>query len=132
MKTVKKFLYYKDVRLLWKVFIASLKISFVSSVRQGRLLNLLKLPKKTIPAKKEDSDKIYRYVYFCLFILRKLGFRYTCYTSSILLCYMLRQAGMGVSVNFGVRKMDRELAGHCWVNEGGEVTTGYQTIFTYP
>lgn len=132
IKTIKKILYYRDVKLLWRVFTASLKISFISSVRQGRLLNLLKLPEKTIPAKKEDMDKIYKYVCLCLFILRKLGFRHTCFTSSLLLCYILRQAGVAASVNFGARKTEGELVGHCWVSQGRDVITDYQTIFRCP
>ena len=132
IKTIKKILYYRDVKLLWRVFTASLKISFISSIRQRQLLNFSISPKKMVLTKNADTDKIYKYVCFCLFILRKLGFRYTCFTHSILLCRMLRQAGIEASVNFGARKAGRELEGHCWVSHSEATTVDYQTIFTYP
>ncbi len=62
IKTIKKILYYRDVKLLWRVFTASLKISFISSIRQRQLLNFLISPKKTILIKNADRNRISRHV----------------------------------------------------------------------
>ncbi len=140
MKTIKKILYYRDVKLLWRVFTASLKFFFISSIRQRQLLNFSISPKKMVLTKNADTDKIYKYVCLCLFILRKLGFRHTCFTHSILLCRMLRQAGIAARVNFGAKKKeekenaeDLNLIGHCWVTIGNEKKeTAEKLIFSYP
>ena len=139
MKIIKKLLYYKDIGLLIKVFFTSLRISFVFSK------NNLSLIIKSIPAvnrqliKQIDKDKINRYVNLCVFILRRLGFRYTCLTYSALLCNVLRQAGIEARVNFGAKKIDFtsdtgiNMAGHCWVTVGNQkLITSYQYLFKYP
>ncbi|MFH1783718.1 MAG: lasso peptide biosynthesis B2 protein [bacterium] len=134
MEILKKFLYYKDVRLLWKIFITSLKISSLSSIKECQLLNILTPLKKKI--KNADKDKINRYVNLYLFIRRKLGIRDTCFVRSMLLCCILRQAGIDANVKFGAGRVEGELTGHCWVSQGtdqdNEASTKYQTIFRYP
>lgn len=139
IKTIKKILYYRDVKLLWRVFTASLKISFISSIRRSQLLNFLVSPKKNI-TKNADENRIIKYVGFCVFIRKKLGIRDTCLTYSILLCNILRRAGIDAKVNFGAKKReengnpeDLNLIGHCWVTIGNEKKeTAEKLIFCYP
>ncbi len=140
IKTIKKILYYRDVKLLWRVFTATLKISFISSIRQRQLLNFLISPKKMVLTKNADREKITRYVNLYTFIRSKLGFKETCLTYSLLLCHVLRRAGIDAKMNFGAKKKevkknaeDLNLIGHCWVTiNKEEIQTPYQRIFTYP
>ncbi len=140
MRTIKKFLYYKDVRLLWKVFIASLKISFAFSVKKHQSSLFLR-PFKKIPSIENPNNigKITKYVNLYIFIRSRLGFKETCLTHSLLLYHMLSQAGIGAKINFGVKKTDFQsrtglnMIGHCWVTIGDEdKETTEQLIFSHP
>lgn len=88
---------------------------------------------------KADTDKISIYVNMLVFVRRKLGFRETCLTHSLLLCHALRANGVDAKINFGARKnsepTDDELpfTGHCWVTlRQDDNPTNYDILFTYP
>lgn len=124
---IRKLTYYRDFALLFRAFFISLKISF----SPNRFLIPLANPKRK--GKSEAREKIFRYAHLILYLRKLVGFRDTCLISSLLLCNLLRQSGIGAQVNFGARKDGRKMAGHCWVsidNEGSPVD--WQTIFKYP
>ena len=138
MKMIRRLLYYRDLKLLFAVFITSLKISLISSV-QGYQSGVTSVPpiNKT---KNADRNKISKYVNFYLYLRSKLGIRQSCLTYSLLFCHMLRRAGINAKINFGARKNrkgdssgDLPLVGHCWVTVGNEeITLPYQRILQYP
>lgn len=136
---IKKIFAYRDVGLLFKIFVISLKISFISSVK-GESAALAAIPGiKRRPLKNTNRNKINKYVAMCVFIRRKLGFSDACLMHSILLCYMLREAGVEAKINFGVKKAGPgsitglNSIGHCWVTVGNEkVDTDQKLIFNYP
>ncbi|MBU0549689.1 MAG: lasso peptide biosynthesis B2 protein [Candidatus Omnitrophica bacterium] len=130
---IKKVSYYKDWRLLLRVFVTSLRISFIClSGKAHLLLSLIPLETHKF-TKNQDKEKIARYVYLCLFLRRILGIRDTCFMRSVLLCSILRQAGIEAGINFGSKKEDKEFLGHCWVNQNREdMISGYQLIFRHP
>ena len=134
MRIKSKFLYYGDIKFLIKVFIASLKISILLATKGCHSIAALIPFLNTKVINPVDKGKINKYVNLCVFILRKLGIRYTCFSRSILLCYILRQEGIEANVNFGARKIDGKLIGHCWVRQDTDLETisDYQTIFRYP
>jgi hypothetical protein len=134
-----KILYYRDWRLLLRVFVISFKISFLCLLKRGDLLLDVAFPQIVKPIKNPDIEKITRYVNFCLFLRKRLGIKDACFTYSLLLCHMLRRAGVDAKVNFGAQKMnavkdkDISLIGHCWVTVGNEeVKVPHQLIFTHP
>lgn len=43
-----------------------------------------------------------------------------CLTRGLTLYYFLRRAGLEVTLCFGVRWRNGEIAGHCWLEKGGE------------
>ena len=138
MKIIKKLIYYSDIRLLIKILITQIKISLFSIKQPHSVITRIP-PVNTKIIKSADKNKINRYVNLCVFILRRLGFRYTCLTYSALLCNILRQAGIEARVNFGARKIDCKsraginMVGHCWVTaENQELATNYQPIFKHP
>ena len=140
MRTLIKTLRYKDLRMLWKTFITSLKISFFSFIK-GPHSAIISMPSiNTDIVKKYNRNEISRYVDLCVFIRRKLGIRDTCLTYSILLCYMLRGAGFEAKINFGAKKReekknpeDLNLIGHAWVAVAGEeLQVPYEQILQYP
>lgn len=132
MNIIRKLFYYRDLKLLLKIFICSLKISFISFIKGPHLAILAMPPINTRTVKNTDRYKITRYVNFHFFIRRKFGIYYSCLMRSILLCYMLREAGIKARVDFGAKKINGRLSGHCWVNENQKEVEGYQTIFKYP
>ena len=138
MKIIKKILYYKDVGLLWKIFITSIKISFISFLKKHQSPLSLRF-KKISSVENPDIGKITKYVNFYTFIRRKLGFKECCLTYSLLLYHMLKQAGIEAKINFGAKKTDYKsitglnMIGHCWVSIGDEKKeTNEQLIFNYP
>lgn len=140
MRTLKKVLRYKDLRMLWRIFITSLKISFFSFIK-GPHSAIVSMPSvNTDIVKKNDWNEISRYVNLCVCIRRKLGIRDTCLTYSILLCYMLRRAGFEAKINFGAKKReekknpeDLNLIGHAWVTvDEEELQVPYEQILQYP
>ena len=136
---LKRLLYYKDFPLLAAIFLASLRISFFRLLKKEGLL-LSPIPLKTLSfSKAYDREKITRYVNLCVFLRRKMGIRNTCFTYSVLLCYMLRRHGLDARIRFGVRNAPEEskenpcLRGHCWVVvKGDRPDFCYQPLFTYP
>ncbi len=136
---IKKAFYYKDVRLLGSVFFNFLKISFLCLLGKEHSLIASGLSKEGPKIKRYAKEKVIRYVNFCSFLGRKIGFKNTCLKYSFLLCYMLREAGWDAKVNFGVKKenisyrRDIDFTGHCWVTIGSEeVKAPYQLLFQYP
>lgn len=139
MKIIKKILYYKDIGLLWKIFITSLKISFTPFIKKQQPPLFLSSFKKTPSIENPDIDKITKYVNLYTFIRRKLGFKETCLTHSLLLYHVLRRAGVEAKINFGAKKTDYKsitglnMIGHCWVTIGDEKKeSNEQLIFNYP
>ena len=140
MRTLKKVLHYKDLRMLWTVFFTSLKISVISCIK-GPHSAIISMPSvNTDMEEKYSRNEINRYVNLCVFIRRKLGICDTCLTYSILLCHMLRRAGVEAKINFGAKKREQKtnsgdlsLIGHAWVTVGEEeLQLPYQKILQYP
>jgi hypothetical protein len=129
---IKKIIYYRDWRLLLRVLFTSLKISVLYSLgKNSRLLNVAS-PQKDKSTNNQDREKIIRYVNLCMFLRKQIGIRDTCLTYSLLLCHMLRRKGIDARVNFGAKKDDQRIIGHCWTNQGLEKVVDYQTIFVHP
>jgi len=140
MRTLKKVLHYKDLRMLWTVFFTSLKISVISCIK-GPHSTIISMPSvNTDIVKKYSRYEINRYVNLCVFIRRKLGICDTCLTYSILLCNMLRRAGVEAKINFGAKKReekknpeDLNLIGHAWITvDDEELQVPYERILQYP
>lgn len=125
---------YGDFHLWWRVFSVLLKITFAHST------SLLPITDPPVKQKRKYSvHKIYRYVGWCLYLRRILGFHDSCLIRSVLLCRLLRESGWEARINFGTRKTDVPVTdgwpiiGHCWVTLGGEnVTAEYPFVFSYP
>jgi len=141
IKKIKRLFYYRDLELLIKVFIASIKISFILAIQGVHSVIASIPPVNTNKIKNADRDKINRYVNLYLFILKRLGIRNTCLTYSILLCHMLRQFGINAKINFGAKKTDFKsrsglnMIGHCWVSVDGietEAPKYYKQLFSVP
>ena len=129
---IKRIIYYKDWRLLLKIFLVSLKISLVCLLGKSHLLLALIPPRKLRSAKNQDKDKIIRYVNLCLFLRKKIGINDNCLTRSLLLCYALRQSGIDERLSFGVKRRNGKLIGHCWMDKGLDKVIDYQNILIYP
>ncbi len=124
---IRKLGYYKDFPLLLHTFFASLKVSLSPD---NSLLSLA-IPKKR--RKSEEKEKIVKYVHFCLYLRKYLGFKDTCLKSSLLLCSLLRQYGIEAQVNFSAKKDREKMEGHCWVSvEEEKIANDYTLIFKYP
>lgn len=139
MGKTRKLLYYTDLRLLLKILITFLKISFISSIKGYHSVIASMPPARTHLLSQTSKDKIYHYVNLYFFIRRKLGIRDTCLTYSVFLCHMLIQAGVNAKINFGAKKAGfksgagSNMIGHCWVTVGEqEVITDYQLLCKHP
>lgn len=136
---VRRILYYRDLKLLFHIFLASLKFPIFSFPNQKKKF-INKINREvSLKRKKEDKDKITKYVGFYSNLLRILGFRNTCLTRSVLLCYVLRKFGFNARLSFGIEadpdknSLDPSFLGHCWVSvEDDYVEKGYETISRYP
>src|SRR4030042_1467646 len=71
---IKKILYYKDVSLLWKIFITSLKISFISAIKGYQSIIVPIPPVNANVIKETNKNKIINYVnligilyYICIY-----------------------------------------------------------------
>lgn len=134
----KKILYYSDARLFFRISMISLMIFLRTSFFSCKALIALadsKKGKKT----KVGTEKIIRYVHLFLRLRKKLGFKETCLTYSILLCRILREFGLDAKINFAGKKSETlstdtlPISGHCWVSLNGENETGdWNLIFQYP
>ena len=137
---LKKIFYYRDIKLHFYIFFASLKlpISLFPEQKKGYIHQLnqkIGLKKKT-----KDKNKISRYISLYFRFLGKLGFRNTCLTRSTLLCYVLREHGYNAQMNFGIKtdpdrdNLDPSFLGHCWVSvaHDNHKEKGYDTISQYP
>ena len=140
MRTLEKVLRYKDLRILWKICFTSLKISIISCIK-GPHSAIISMPSvNTNIAKKYSRNEVNRYVSLFFSIRRKLGIRDTCLTYSILLCHMLRLAGVEAKINFGAKKREEKtnpenlrLIGHAWVTiDDEELHVPYELILQYP
>ncbi len=124
---IRKLEYYKDLRLLWRTFFTSLKVSLSQNNSFISLAN--PRPRKNAG----EQEKIMRYVNLCLHLRRRLGFKDSCLTSSLLLCNLLRQNGINAHINFSAKKETEKMEGHCWVSVGEEkIVSDYTLIFKYP
>ncbi len=124
---IRKLEYYKDLRLLWRTFFTSLKVSLSQNNSFISLAN--PRPRKNAG----EQEKIMRYVNLCLHLRRRLGFKDSCLTSSLLLCNLLRQNGINAHINFSAKKETEKMEGHCWVSVGEEkIASDYTLIFKYP
>lgn len=139
MGKTRKLLYYTDLRLLLKILITNLKISFVSSTKGYHSVIASMPPTRTDTPSQNHKDKIYNYVNLYFSIRRKLGIRDTCLTYSVFLCHMLVQSGVNAKINFGAKKVGfnsgtgSNMIGHCWVTVGEqEVITDYQLLCKHP
>jgi hypothetical protein len=138
--TLNKFLYYRDIRLHFYIFFASVKlpISFFPEQKKGSIHQINQ--KVRLKRKTEDRDKISRYISLYFRLLGKLGFRNTCLTRSALLCYVLRKYGFNAQMNFGIKTdayrdhIDPSFLGHCWVSVAHDnlKEPDYETISQYP
>lgn len=126
-ETIRKLSYYSNLPLFSRTFFTLLKISLSSKSTLISLAN----PRQN--GKTEEKEKIVKYARLCLHLRRRLGFKDTCLTSSILLCNLLRQYGIDARVNFSARKDNEKMAGHSWVSVGEEkISSDYRLIFRYP
>lgn len=124
---IRKLGYFRDIPLLTRTFFTSLKVSLSPD---SSLISLANLKPR---GKAEDREKVVKYVHFCLYLRRLLGFKDTCLTSSLLLCNLLRQYGIDAQMNFSAKKDKESLSGHCWVSVGEEkIVSDYTLIFKYP
>lgn len=135
MKIINKLLRYKNPLIFLQIAGAALKISFMS-FKKGPSAALALIPAVSANAKKtdrsKDRDKIIRYVNLYFFIRKRLGIGYTCLERSMLLCYMLRKSGIKAEIDFGAKKTNGKLEGHCWLSQDRSQAKRYQTIFRYP
>jgi len=129
VKIIKKLAYYRDIRLLFRVFLTYIKLS----LREGKALISFDDKDRKLPITRKTTDvkKIIKYVNFCLYGCKSLGIGTACLKRSMLLCYMLRLYGKDVAINFGVRKFAGKFIGHCWVKDIDEVNS-YDVLFSYP
>jgi len=124
---IRKLGYYRDIPLLSRTFFTSFKISLSSKSSKISLANARH------NGSKKEKGKIIDYVNLCLYLRRRLGFKDSCLTSSLLLCSLLRQHGIDARVNFSAKKEKENMAGHCWVSVGDEkISSDYTLIFRYP
>ena len=128
-KWVEKFYYYSDFCLLLRIFLLSIRISLSPNHSLIPLAN--PRPRK----RKLEREKVTRYINLCLYLRKFLGFKDTCFTSSLLLCHFLRRSGINAQVNFAAKKanINKGMTGHCWVSidedKDGE---DWRVIFKYP
>jgi hypothetical protein len=139
--TLKKLRALKDIHLLWRLFLSSVRLLFTSRVRgyQAALRSVSDINVESQEKQKKDVKKISNYVGTLVLFRRKLGFRETCLTYSLLLCRTLRANGVDAKINFGARKIGEQLGdgsqftGHCWVSlQNQESPVDYELLFTYP
>jgi len=124
---IRKLRYYRDFPLLWRTFFTSLKVSLS---QDNPLISLANLRQRK---NTEEKEKIVKYVNFCLYLRRRLGFKDSCFTSSLLLCNLLRQNGINARINFSAKRDREKMEGHCWVSVGEEkIVSDYTLIFKYP
>jgi len=88
---------------------------------------------------KQDNRRSEQAIKFTNFVLSRniLMFRRNCLKRSLLLYRFLRQAGMDVDLNIGIRKESGELTGHSWLTyegnphiDSGECTSGFHVIYS--
>jgi hypothetical protein len=126
-KKIRKLGSYKDIPLIFWTFFTSLKLSLSP---ENALISFANPPKRW---NSKEKEKIVNTVKLCLYIRRRLGFKDTCLTSSLLLCNLLRQHGINAYVNFSAKKDQGNMAGHCWVSVGEEkIASDYTFIFKHP
>lgn len=124
---IRKLRYYRDFPLLWRTFFTSLKVS----LSQNNSFISLANPRQR--KNSEEKEKIVRYVNLCLRLRRRMGFKDSCLTSSLLLCSLLRQNGINAHINFSAKKDPEKMEGHCWVSVGEEkIVSDYTLILKYP
>lgn len=132
---------YKNIQLLGRLFLLSLRLLVTSHTRgyKAAIRSVSDINVETPRKHKADTNKISNYVNMLVFIRRKLGFRETCLTHSLLLCHALRANGVDAKINFGARKISEPkgdelpFTGHCWVTlRTDDNTTNYDILFTYP
>ena len=118
---------YKDFPLLVRTLFTSLKLSLAQN---SALISLANPPYRRNAREKE---KILNYVKLCLYLRKRIGFKDTCLTSSLLLCNLLRQHGINAHVNFSAKREQDKIAGHCWVSVGEKkIASDYTFIFKHP
>ena len=131
----------KDIHLLWRLFLSSVHLLFTSRVKgyQAALRSVSDVNVETEKRQKADVKKISNYVGTLVLFRRKLGFRETCLTHSLLLCRTLRANGVDAKINFGARKIGEQtgdasaFTGHCWVTLRNQKSpANYELLFTYP
>ena len=126
IKIVKKLIYYRDIKLFFRIFLVDVKLGF----RGWQSF----IPFKKIKTGKHrifvPIEKTIKYVKFYLYLRQRLGIGITCLKRSFLLCHMIRSYGQEAVINFGVIKQADKLVGHCWVKDidtDGE----YEYLFSY-
>lgn len=124
----RKALYYRDMALLCRIFLVSLRISLAHPEKVAKFADV------EVRGRTGNREKITRYVGLCLRLRARFGMRNTCLTHSVLLARMLRGHGMDAKVNFGVQKNGGDrLAGHCWVTIGQEeIQPDWMLVCRYP
>jgi hypothetical protein len=142
LNALKKLRALKDIHLLWRLFLSSVRLLFISRVKgyQAALRSVSSISLKSEKRQKaEDVKKISNYVGTLVLFRRKLGFKETCLTHSLLLCRTLRANGVDARINFGARKIGEQtgdgsqFTGHCWVTVHNQKSLAdYELLFTYP
>lgn len=118
---------YKDFPLLLRTLFTSLKLSLSPD---SALISLANPPQRR---NTKEQEKIVNTVKLCMYLRRRMGFKDTCLTSSLLLCNLLRQHGINAHVNFSAKRNQDKMAGHCWVSVGEEkIASDYTLIFKHP
>ena len=108
-----------DFALLVRVYL------FAIGVRVLLRLNLESLESIIEPAKAPVTpnwSQIERIVYSVdrVFGSRARFIRRGCYSRGVVLYYLLRRAGLDVSLQFGMGKQGEHFIGHCWLVKDGE------------
>ena len=125
---LKKGLYYKDIKLLFSIFLDILYVSFTPNKSRLPLANIVKPFRSSC-----DTKKLKKYINFCFFIMQRMGIRPSCLTRSVIVCRILRSRGIDARIVFGCTWIEEQLKGHCWVqlDELPQKQT-YFPVFSYP
>lgn len=128
MSFLGKFSYYRDFNLLFSVLLDIFTVFFVP------LKYRLKLAEKSMIKKPSCSkEKLFKYLNFCFFALKKIGIEPSCYTGSIIICRAFRSRGIEAKVVFGCMWEGGNLKGHCWVElEEPADSKTFLPVFYYP
>jgi len=129
MKTfIQKLKYYNDFRLLSFILGNILTVLFTHKEKRLKLANIV-LPKHL----KHDNHKTMKYTTFIFFLMKKIGIKLSCYTSSVAVCRIFRKKGIDAKIVFACTFNKKTIEGHCWVETGTPAeSSNFKPVFSYP